>query len=422
MATTYRQALSLFNRDIRLVLFSQALIGFTIFGGIYTVLLNLYLLRLGYGPQLIGQVKAAGAISFALLSMPAGLIGNHLGSRHSMIIGIGLSALGFGLLPLGEFVSPTSRIPWIMATYAFGILGNTFFLVNSIPFLTSICPPQVRNYVFSTQVALWPLAGFAGSLCGGLLPKLFSVLLDLPDAHPAPYRWPLLFASGVLLFSAVAVAATKPPTHRHTKQKSNRTTPFPLAIILSLSLVTCLQMAAENSFRIFFNVYMDQELGISTALIGGLIAGGQLLAGLTALASPALSQRFGRVPVIVWGAAAMASCMVPLALIPHWIMAGIAGASLIAFSSIRRSIYIVFQQELVSEHWRITMSSALTMAYGISTAGISLGGGWLIDTLGYRALFLSSSLITALGVLYFHIYFRKPRGEYTKNQPKHSSN
>ena len=181
-------------------------------------------------------------------------------------------------------------------------------------------------------------------------------------------------------------------------------------------------MAAENSFRIFFNVYMDQELGISTALIGGLIAGGQLLAGLTALASPALSQRFGRVPVIVWGAAAMASCMVPLALIPHWIVAGIAGASLIAFSSIRRSIYIVFQQELVSEHWRITMSSALTMAYGISTAGISLGGGWLIDTLGYRALFLSSSLITALGVLYFHIYFRKPRGEYTKNQPKHSSN
>ena len=118
------------------MLFSQALIGFTIFGGIYTVLLNLYLLRLGYGPQLIGQVNAAGAISFALLSMPAGLIGNHLGSRHSMIIGVGLSALGFGLLPLGEFVAPTSRMPWIMATYAFGVLGNTLFLVNSIPFLT----------------------------------------------------------------------------------------------------------------------------------------------------------------------------------------------------------------------------------------------------------------------------------------------
>ena len=33
------------------------------------------------------------------------------------------------------------------------------------------------------------------------------------------------------------------------------------------------------------------------------------------------------------------------------------------------------------------MSSALTMAYGISIAGISLGSGWLIETSGYPALF-----------------------------------
>ena len=46
MVFTHREALALFNRDVRLVLFSQALIGFTIFGGVYTVLLNLYLLRL----------------------------------------------------------------------------------------------------------------------------------------------------------------------------------------------------------------------------------------------------------------------------------------------------------------------------------------------------------------------------------------
>ena len=72
LVSTHREALALFNRDVRLVLFSQALIGFTIFGGVYTVLLNLYLLRLGYGPQMIGQVNAVGALSFALLSMPAG--------------------------------------------------------------------------------------------------------------------------------------------------------------------------------------------------------------------------------------------------------------------------------------------------------------------------------------------------------------
>ena len=55
-------------------------------------------------------------------------------------------------------------------------------------------------------------------------------------------------------------------------------------------------MAAENSIRIFFNVYMDDGLGASTTMIGGLTAAGQLLAAFIALAGPALSQRFVRGP------------------------------------------------------------------------------------------------------------------------------
>ena len=87
---------------------------------------------------------------------------------------------------------------------------------------------------------------------------------------------------------------------------------------------------------------------------------------------------------------------------------------LIALSSIRRSVYIVFQQEMVAERWRVTMSSALTMAYGISIAWTSLGGGWLIERSGYPALFLGSALVSLVGVACFHVYFRVPRGEYAK--------
>ncbi len=200
----------MFNRDVRLVLFSQALIGFTIFGGVYTVPLNLYLLRLGCNLLLIGQINAVGALSFALFSMPVGLLGDRWGSRLTMIVGMLLSALGFGLLPLGEFVQPASQTAYIVSTYALGVLGNTLFLCNAIPFLTLISPPQLRNHVFSTQVALWPLAGFAGSLCSGLLPGVFSSLLDLPNSDPAPYRYPLLLSAAVLLVSAAAIAATHP--------------------------------------------------------------------------------------------------------------------------------------------------------------------------------------------------------------------
>ena len=45
-----------FNRPVRLYLFTDALSCFTVEWGMYAILLNLYLLRLGYVPAQIGIV------------------------------------------------------------------------------------------------------------------------------------------------------------------------------------------------------------------------------------------------------------------------------------------------------------------------------------------------------------------------------
>jgi hypothetical protein len=74
MVTTYAQKLRLFNRDVRLYMVTWILAGFC-FVGIYMVLFNLYLLRLGYDPEFIGLVNAAGSLAFAILSLPAGALG-----------------------------------------------------------------------------------------------------------------------------------------------------------------------------------------------------------------------------------------------------------------------------------------------------------------------------------------------------------
>ena len=66
MLHTYIQAVRLFNRYVRLFLVSATLFGFAVFGGIYPILLNLYLLRLGYGPEFIGLLDAS--VCSALLS------------------------------------------------------------------------------------------------------------------------------------------------------------------------------------------------------------------------------------------------------------------------------------------------------------------------------------------------------------------
>jgi MFS family permease len=99
MTAGYLQKLRLFSRDVRLYLFTVALGGLAS-DGIRNVLLNLYLLRLGHGPKVIGTVNAAFALSFTLACLPAGALGARWSIRRALIAGQILQAVGFGLLPL----------------------------------------------------------------------------------------------------------------------------------------------------------------------------------------------------------------------------------------------------------------------------------------------------------------------------------
>ena len=130
IATSYLRAVRLFNRDVRLFLIAVALIRFAAFGSIYTVLLNLYLLRLGYGPEFVGLVNAVGMFASAAFSLPASALGRRWSSRRIMIAGLSLSVVGFGALPLNEFTPLTWRVGWILVAYFLAWLGSTLYIVN----------------------------------------------------------------------------------------------------------------------------------------------------------------------------------------------------------------------------------------------------------------------------------------------------
>jgi len=51
-----------YNRQARIYFLAVIAMGFAI-DGVYTVLLNLYLLRLGYGTEFIGLVNAVGLLA-----------------------------------------------------------------------------------------------------------------------------------------------------------------------------------------------------------------------------------------------------------------------------------------------------------------------------------------------------------------------
>ena len=75
-------------------------------------------------------------------------------------------------------------------------------------------------------------------------------------------------------------------------------------------------------------------------------------------------------------------------------------------AGIRRPTFTVFQQEMMPLRWRTAMAGAAATMTGFGYAGVSLGGGYVIEAVGYRALFLMAGCLTAFGAAIFWLCFR----------------
>jgi MFS family permease len=122
VTTSYAQSLRLFSRNVRLLLVAVALVALA-WDGMRAVLLNLYLLRLGYGPELVGIVTAVGALAFAFMCLPAGAMGTRWGSRNMLIAGVMILSAGLGSLLLAESAPTAWRTGWLLVASVLCYLG-----------------------------------------------------------------------------------------------------------------------------------------------------------------------------------------------------------------------------------------------------------------------------------------------------------
>ncbi len=403
-------------------MFTAALFGFTLMNGIYPVLFNLYLLRLGYGLEYIGQINAIGMLCFALASYPAGMVANRWGLKHTMAVGVALAALCHGLLPMVEFTPPSCHATWIFIQRFGGSVGFAFYFTNMLPYLTNITLPLERNHFNSVQSMVSTLAGFAGSVVGGLLPGWFVLLLHIPEEHPATYRYSLMLSAllcvpGVLALLAMRSTEQVPEEHAPTALPSIALQAAPIGIIAMMALASMLRASGVGISRTFFNVYLDDGLGIATAQIGLIFAVVQLVAAPIAMTMPWLAQRWGNYRVILYGSLGIALSLLPLVFIPHWLAALAARLGIYAFAIISDTALNVYKMDLVASRWRTAMASVTNTVIGLSWTALSLGGGYLVAALSYRALFLLAIGLTLSGVLCFWAYFRHPRGELVHIKP-----
>ena len=413
MIPAYLQQLRSFHRDVRLFLLAAALQGMSI-SGIRAVLFNLYLLRLGYGPEFVGLASAAGWIALSTCSPIAGAMGTRWGSRRAMLGGFALMIAGTGLLPLAEAAPTSWQATWLIVCTMCMYAGLAFYFVNTSVYLMAASEPAQQNQVFALQVSLEPLAGFAGSLIGGALPAFFATALGVSSQHPAPYRYPQFLAALVLIPGWWALRGARDLRWTHSHGSSSKVSPAPFVLIGVLTIAVMMRIAGRAAVGVFFNVYLDTELFVPTTVIGALAAFAQLLAAPAALAVTSAVRRWGPVRTVAVASLGMAASILPIALIPHWTAAGLGYVALTAGFAMTTGPLRVFIQRAVAPRWRATTSGIAMSGVGLTNVAMSLAGGYGVSTVGFREMFLVGAVLTAAGALLFWSYFRVPRGEFAR--------
>lgn len=434
MLSSYLTALRSFQRNVWLYLVAMSLIGFTVDGGIYSVVFNLFVLRLGYDPAFVGQVNSIGLLAFAICSLPAGALGARMGNRRAMIMGL-FTLMGSGLLlALSEFIPASLRAYWLIGFYMGYHSSIAIFFVNTAPFLMATTHESQRSHAFAIQSAMISSAAFVGSLVGGLLPGFFANALALPLDAATPYRYPLLIAALMIVLGIGALVAAKessgseaattvvppPLPPRRTYPSLFRVPRFQrinwktmergfVILLVVISLVRLFQIAGMAVLSTFFNVYMDDGLGAPTAQVGLITGLGRLLAVPLVLTMPILAERWGHRHLVTLSSFSAVFFLLPVALLPNVWAAGLGYMGVMAGSSIRYTSFMVFIMAMIKPEQRSLMSGLSEMTAGLSFAAMAWIGGYIIVNQGYQALFLVGAGATCFGTLLFWLYFRTPQ-------------
>jgi hypothetical protein len=399
----YIRAFGRLNRDVKLYLAGSGLGSFAYFG-VMGVLFNLYLMRLGFGPEFIGLLIGSGQLLWAVMALPASAIGMRIGLTRALVLAEALAAVGFSLVLLVERLPRPLWAGWLIGVWMIVWLGAALLTVNGVPFVMAVTSSAERAHAFSLHMALSALLGFAGSLVAGWLPGALAGWMGIPLDDPAPYRlalWiaPLGFAlAGVLFWAIRPVAVVSKEDNR--VQRSGA----PIGLFIFFTAMVFLGALGGGAMRAFFNLYLDSELNVTTAQIGAAMAFAQLLPVVVALLTPLVLARLGSGMTQVATAVLSALCIALMGFIPHWIVATAALMGIQATIAMIGPARNLFGQEIVSARWRTTIAALATVGLALAWAAAAAFGGYAIAIVGFSTFFLACSALTLASALIQFVY------------------
>jgi len=396
----YRSRINGFSRNARLFLAYVFLTTLNL--GIYSVIFNLYILRLGFREDFLGLILSLVSISTGLFAIPAAMICDRIGRKKTLLLSCLLLSVSLIFL-----YTTSSTVLLAFFSVLFGaasalnvVTGSTFLVENSVS--------SERMHLFSMHSILYTLALMIGNFVGGNLPKVLINSFAFDPAGPEAYQLSLHLSLCAVFLSFLPLVSIQ---DRKTDCRGN---PDYLFTFLSLSrsilvrkmiLVYALIGMGWGLALPYFNVYFDVVLKTSSDQIGSIFSLSEVLMMIALLFVPVLTERFGKVTIV---------SLVQLSSIPFLLLfISSSVLTVIAFAFIMRSalmnmanpILNSFKLEIVGEDQRATVNS-LTWMSCYTFVGLSTYVGGLIMARGYYKLpFLLTCVLYAVAAVLYYVFF-----------------
>jgi MFS family permease len=269
--------------------------------GLLSVVLVLYLARLGLNASLIGLLLSLTLVGDAAISLWMTTAADRVGRRRILIAGAGL------MLFAGVLFALTDRVELLLIAAIIGVISPSGYEVG--PFLpveqsalSQIVPDQRPTQTFAWYNLAGSFATAGGALVSGSLTQLLQqVGLSRVNSYRAIV---VVYGSiGVLLIllftrlspsvEAIHSSSSQPPS-RFGLHRSK-------SIVLKLSALFGLDAFAggfvvQSIVAYWFHV----RFGVEPAVLGGIFFGANFLAGISALAAARVAARIGLVNTMVF--------------------------------------------------------------------------------------------------------------------------
>ena len=403
--------------NVKILFFTSFVIGFSHFGGIYFTFTNLLFHRLNQDVNFIGNINAFSQVFLVLGSVTCPVLHNFFSEKR--ILQSSSISLFVSLVTLSYtyHLDDSSRV----FLFSFFHIASHFFL----GILVVLLNPLVHKYSnksdlkknVSIQVALMILGGLLGSLFGGLVVKVFLHQFGYTNESVEPIYFAMFVASlfYVLVFiftfhfevGGYGLDERTLQNQNLPKTTAARNNYLNQLIILIISVFIIFRLAGEYSLRIYFNLYLNNEIGIDLADIAFLFSVAQFISLGGPLISLLLMNRFEEEKVFTSATFLLGLAVLLIGMVSDEILIFSFYVFSLLCAQIARPSLIIITMKHLPLHFQTKMSGANIVAIGLSGFLVSYLGIILIDPIGYSFYFLVAGIISMVSAIIFLLFIHR---------------